>query len=512
MGSSSGRSTMFRMFCVLVAVAFAVFTPGEVQGADPEQTAPNAIVPEQQFAQGTAGCSMHVKTCFAHVKKEAAPVWKKPVSDFSGSYKTMCSAEITVKLSEKSEKKKAEAKHKALCKKSEKDQKFLEKRLKLTITKEKYSKSVGEGKEKYFTKKLAHAKEVTVKTAGKGKEFAHKLSEKSNKREDVLYKKECKSKEMAFKAVREGKQKMKIVYVNKLPKKAKKAKKKATKHHKKVVKKHHKKVVKKHHKKVLNKTGEQSHKAQLKSQELMQKSNSEGKMAVVKEEIEKHHEKKSKHSTSGAVSKKEKKCKERDAKEDKAKSEIKTKLAVEKVKRENAGKKSKSKIVKPKPAKPCNPVTALEIYVKKCKKKEEKFAKAKISHEAQVKEIKLKNKQHEEAKICNLVHKTCKEIYSVSSLREDHVVKLVREHTKELEGAMAKTEKFQAEEAARMKFSICESAAKDMKYFVNKLLYTMPHKAATAKVAAQEAKYQQYILVSQQVHTLAYRVPNTNSR
>merc|ERR1719386_117300 len=117
----------------------------------------------------------------------------------------MCSAEITVKLSEKSEKKKAEAKHKALCKKSEKDQKFLEKRLKLTITKEKYSKSVGEGKEKYFTKKLAHAKEVTVKTAGKGKEFAHKLSEKSNKREDVLYKKECKSKEMAFKAVREGK-------------------------------------------------------------------------------------------------------------------------------------------------------------------------------------------------------------------------------------------------------------------------------------------------------------------
>merc|ERR1711937_921194 len=294
---------------------------------------------------------------------------------------------------------------------------------------------------------------------------------------------ECKSKEMAFKAVREGKQKMKIVYVNKLPKKAKKAKKKATKHHKKVVKKHHKKVVKKHHKKVVKKvhkvhpkvvvkkkthkkkklhvsslkevlikTGEQSHKAQLKSQELMQKSNSEGKMAVVKEEIEKHHEKKSKHSTSGAVSKKEKKCKERDAKEDKAKSEIKTKLAVEKVKRENAGKESKSKIVKP-----CNPVTALEIYVKKCKKKEEKFAKAKISHEAQVKEIKLKNKQHEEAKICNLVHKTCKEIYSVSSLREDHVVKLVREHTKEPEGAMAKTEKFQAEEAARMKFSICES-------------------------------------------------------
>jgi len=509
---------MFRMFCVLVAVAFAVFTAGEVQGADLQQTAPNAIVPEQQFVQGTAGCNMHVKSCFAHVKKEAAPVWKKPVSDFSGSYKTMCSAEITVKLSEKSEKKKSETKHKALCKKSEQDQKFLEKRLKLTITKEKYSKSVGEGKEKYFQKKLAHAKEVTAKTAGKGKEFANKLSEKSNKREDVLYKKECKSKEMAFKAVREGKQKMKIVYVNKLPAK-KVVKKQVVKkvHHKKIKKVHHKKVKKVHHKKVkkvkkvvkqkkpkvvkvvkkkthvstlkevLIKTGEQSHKAQIKSQELMQKSNAEGKMAVVKEEIEKHHEKKSKHSSSDAVKTKEKKCKERDAKEDKAKSEIKTKLAVEKVKRENATKESKSKIVKPKPAKPCNPVTALEVYVKKCKQKEEKFAKAKISHEAEVKEIKLKNKQQEEAKICSLVHKTCKEIYSVSALREDHVVKLVREHTKELEGAMAKTEKFQAQEAARMKFSICESAAKDMKYFVNKLLYTMPHKPATVKVAAQEA-------------------------
>merc|ERR1712188_134036 len=64
---------------------------------------------------------------------------------------------------------------------------------------------------------------------------------------------------MAFKAVREGKQKMKIVYVNKLPKKAKKAKKKATKHHKKVVKKHHKKVVKKHHKKVVKKVVHKVH-------------------------------------------------------------------------------------------------------------------------------------------------------------------------------------------------------------------------------------------------------------
>jgi len=210
-------------------------------------------------------------------------------------------------------------------------------------------------------------------------------------------------------------------------------------------------------------------------------------MAVVKEEIEKHHEKKTKHHTSGKTKAKEKKCKERDAKEDKAKSEIKTKIAVEKVKRESASKEAKSKIVKPKPKKPCNPVTALEVYVKKCKQKEEKFAKAKISHEAQVKEIKIKNKQHEEAKICNLVHETCKQIYRVSTVREDEVVKLVKEHTKELEAAMTKTEKFQAEQAAKMKFSICESAAKDMKYFVNKLLYTMPHKVATAKVAAQEA-------------------------
>merc|ERR1711898_31934 len=81
---------------------------------------------------------------------------------------------------------------------------------------------------------------VVVKTAGKGKEFAEKLSEKSNKREDSLYKKECASKETAFKAVRNAKQEMKVVYVAKVPTPAPAPKKEPVKKAPKVVKKVHK--------------------------------------------------------------------------------------------------------------------------------------------------------------------------------------------------------------------------------------------------------------------------------
>merc|ERR1711934_240233 len=92
-------------------------------------------------------------------------------------------------------------------------------------------------------------------------EFADKAAEKANNREDKLYKKECHSKESAFKAVREGKQKVKIVYVKRIPKPHKKVVKKHKKHVKKVVKKH-KKHVKKHkkHKKVVKKVKKVHHK------------------------------------------------------------------------------------------------------------------------------------------------------------------------------------------------------------------------------------------------------------
>merc|ERR1712025_530449 len=99
-----------------------------------------------------------------------------------------------------------------------------------------YSKAISEGKQKFLEKKVKSAEEMTVKTAGKGKEFADKAAEKANKSEDILYKKECHSKETSFKAVREGKQKVKIVYVSKLPK---------PKHQKKKLKKSVKKIIKK---------------------------------------------------------------------------------------------------------------------------------------------------------------------------------------------------------------------------------------------------------------------------
>merc|ERR1712167_427456 len=122
----------------------------------------------------------------------------------------------------------------------------------------------------------------------------------------------------------------------------------------------------------------------------------------------------------------------KDNKDEASKSESKTKLKIDRMKLEAARKEAKNKIVTPPKPKPCNPVTALEKYVKKCKQKEELFAKAKIAHEAEVKEIKTKDKIHEENRVCKLVHESCKQIFHVSALREDRIVKLVAEHTKEL--------------------------------------------------------------------------------
>jgi len=508
---------------VVLAVFAATFGPAMCMDAE----GPSTIVPEEDFAaahvKGKVAvpdekeCNLDVKRCFAAVRQVGHPTWKKPVSEFSGSYKLMCTSEIRHKLDEKTEKKAAEAKHKALCKKEEQDQKYTEKKLKLTMKKEKYSKAAGEGKVKYIEKKLKHAKEVTVKTAGKGKEFAEKLSEKSNKREDVLYKKECASKETAFKAVRNAKQEMKVVYVARVPTPAPVPKKKPAKVEMPKVKKVKKvkvvskpkpkpkpkpvvkpavvvkktvKVVKPVVKKmtslkaVLLKTAEKSEKAQIKGHELMQKANDNGKLAVAQEALMKAKELKEKHRKAKKDDAKEVKCKEKDGKEDKNKSESKTKLKIDRMKLEAARKEAKNKIIAPPKPKPCNPVTALEKYVKKCKQKEELFAKAKIAHEAEIKEIKTKDKIHEENRVCKLVHESCKQIFHVSALREDRIVKLVAEHTKELESAMAKTEKFEHDEASKMKFKICESAAKDMKYFVNKLLYTVPAGATPGLAAA----------------------------
>merc|ERR1711959_734959 len=212
--SGIGEMAMRALVAVIAVAVILANVSAEADNID------NSIVPEE-FTQTAVAMeksrSINVQECFAHIKRTDNPVWKKPVSDYSGNYKTMCASEVKVKVAKKDAKIAAEKKHKELCKKSEANGKVLKKQLDLSRKKEKYSKAVAEGKQKYLAKKVKSAEEMTVKTAGKGKEFADKAAEKSNKREDVLYKKECKSKEVAFKSVREGKEKVKIVYVKKIP-------------------------------------------------------------------------------------------------------------------------------------------------------------------------------------------------------------------------------------------------------------------------------------------------------
>jgi hypothetical protein len=447
-------------------------------------------------------CKLDVKACFATMKKVDDPVWKTPVNEFSGTYKTMCNAEVKVKQEEKDTKKKAEFAHKELCKKNEVNKVILEKKLKLTVNKEKYSKSVGEGKEKFMEKKVKRAEEITLKTASKGKEFSAKLSEKSNKREDELYKKECSSKENAFKSVREGKQKVKIVYVKEVPKTptptptptaVPKPAPVPTPKPVPVVPTPVPKdktvvyipapvptaaVVKKPMKitslkEVLIKTGEQTQKSQIKSHELIEKANDTGREAIGKEGIEKAQERAKKTKKSYEGDAKEKKCKERENKEGGKKKEIEEKLAVERVTKEKNMKEiGEKKLIKPKPETPCDPSSSLEAYVKKCKAKEEEFHKFNYKSELNLKEVKSKKEQEREIDKCKLTRKICKQVYDMSTLREDRIVKLVAEHTQELQVAMSKAEKFEASAARKMKFDICKSAARDMKYFVNRLLFS----------------------------------------
>jgi hypothetical protein len=241
---------------------------------------------------------------------------------------------------------------------------------------------------------------------------------------------------------------------------------------------------------VLIKTGEQTQKSQIKSHELIEKSNDTGREAITKEAIEKAQEKASKSKKQSESVTKEHTCKEKEGKESEKKKEIEQKLAVEKVKKEaNVKEIAYKRSIKPAPAKPCNPVTALEKYVKQCRDKEEEFSKYQIKTEKTLKEVKAKNRQARIDESCRLTRTICKQIYDMSSLREDRIVKLVAEHTQELEAAMAKTEKFEAVQAEKMKFDICKSAAMDMKYFVNKLLYNNGFSSAFApdKVVAQAA-------------------------
>merc|ERR1712070_44774 len=441
------------------------------------------------------GCSVDVSECFAARPALAAPVWQSPVDNFASSFSEMCGPEIKAKAATKETKSKAETKTRELCSKNEGNQKYAEKKLKLAAKKESYSKAVAEGREKFLEKKVKSAEEATAKQIGMTKEKATKSAEAANKREDELYKKECVSKETAFKAVREGKQKVKVVYVNAMPSlpapapapapvpvvvPSKKIVKAVTYKpvptppvavHKTVVyvpaPQTVTKVVVHHddHSELQVKQKESMVKMNAKSAEVVEKANLSSQEAVDKEAAHKHgHVVVIKKSNEGA-------CKEKESKEFARKSEIQTKLAVEKVRKELATKEVKSKVVVP-VKKPCNPESSLEAYVKHCKGSEEKYEKAKFSGEKNIKEAKAKAKASYVETECKLARQICRRIYKDSSIRDGKIVEMVADHTKQLEIAMAKAQAFEAKKASKIKFDICKSAAEDMQYFAHNFLFS----------------------------------------
>jgi len=153
------------------------------------------------------------------------------------------------------------------------------------------------------------------------------------------------------------------------------------------------------------------------------------------------------------------------------KADIKTELAVEKVRKEGTQKESKAKKVAPIVKKKCNPESALESYVKGCKVNEEKFEKSKSKNESNVKEMKTKFSEKTETIKCKITHDICQDIYKKSNLREERVAQMVSDHDKQLRAAMRKTENYETAAAAKMKYSICESAASDMSYFAKKFMF-----------------------------------------
>merc|ERR1711966_209291 len=373
--------------------------------------------------------------------------------------------------------------------------KFAETKMKLMLKKELYSKAVGEGKEKFLEKKVKAAEENAAKVAGQTMEFTKKANEKQNKKEDELYTKECDSKENAFKTVREGKQKVRIVYVKSVAKPTPVPAPVVVpviKHQTQIINKvvpvpapaqvqktvvyvpapstveEHVVVEPQHSlKEVLIKNGEKTKKMQLKSEEILGKSEITG-----KEQVHKESSQKVKATPSIVVVHKsnEGACKEKESKEGLSKSEIEQKLAVEKVKKEAAVKESKAKSAVPVVERKCNPVTALEKYVKKCKAHEELFAKAKITNEKDIKEIKIKSAQNDVAVICEMTQDVCKKIFAVSQLSDEAVQATVEDHTAKFQAAIAAAEKKNTVDEGKMKYNICESAASDVKYFVRHYL------------------------------------------
>merc|ERR1712086_1086490 len=300
-----------------------------------------------------AACSVDVKACFASRPDIGAPSYTQGVDNWQASFTSMCGSEIAAKAAVIKEKKKAEMSTKELCTKNEGNQKYSERKMKLAVKKEKYSKAVAEGQEKFLEKKIKSAQEAATKTIGQSKE---RSKERAEKREDELYKKECASKETSFKAVREARTKVKVVYVNAVPQSVSAAEPTPVPAPGKVIETVttvkpvpapapvvDKTVVyvpapvtrtvietKVHHERLF-KSKELTTKENSKSSELLAKENFRSQEAVDKEAVHKGH-----HVAVVVHKSNEGACKEKESKEFATKSEIKTKLAVEKVRKEIA--------------------------------------------------------------------------------------------------------------------------------------------------------------------------------
>merc|ERR1712086_858086 len=436
-----------------------------------------------------AACSVDVKACFASRPDIGAPSYTQGVDNWQASFTSMCGSEIAAKAAVIKEKKKAEMSTKELCTKNEGNQKYSERKMKLAVKKEKYSKAVAEGQEKFLEKKIKSAQEAATKTIGQSKEKSQKSAERADKREDELYKKECASKETSFKAVREARTKVKVVYVSAVPQSVPAAEPTPVPAPGKVIERVYtvkpvpapapvvdKTVVyvpapvtrtvietKVHHERLF-KSKELTTKENSKSSELLAKENFQSQEAVDKEAVHKQH-----HVAVVVHKSNEGACKEKESKEFATKSEIKTKLAVEKVRKEIAAKEAKSKVVLV-VKKPCSPESSLEVYVKHCKMTEEKYEKAKTIGEKNIKEAKAKAHMRAEEVQCSLARSLCRKIYKDSTLHDDAIMQMVVDHTKQLEIAWNKAQAFDAKEAHITQFKICESAADDMKYFSQNFL------------------------------------------
>jgi len=453
-------------------------------------------VPVPAPAPKKVKCGIDVKSCFAHIRTDFHdPRLVEPINHFRGSYHAICADEHAQKKAVSEKRRKTEMRNKELCVKRESNIKINENKLKLTTKKEKAFKRVAESKDKFLEKKVKSVEEATTKAIGVSREKNQKLNEGANKREDVLYKQECASKEAAYKEVRESKQKIRVVYVKKTdthtvaalpppppppaivtktvtytPAPQPVPQSKTTIYVPAPVTATRVAAFDPA-KEVEFKSTERLNKADAVGTEKVSKQDTASKEIVSKEARSKQHHVSASEISEKKKAEKEKRCKEEESKESKAKAEIEQKVAVEKVRKELTKKElAGKKLHMQKVTKPCKPASSVEAYVKSCKSHEEKFAKSQVESEKNMKEVKAKARSDLEETACNFSRKVCQQIYQASAVREENIVDMVNDHTTKLEAAMAAVDKSIADEAAKEQHNICQQAAQDMKYFANRFI------------------------------------------